>query len=272
MGAWAASLYSDDTTCDVRDSFVTHLKHGKTGDQAIQAILAGYGKSLDNHEVECLVLFSLADTAWKYGRLTSQVRDRAIALISRGGDVHVWERDAPKEAPLRRKALDNLKARLLCTQPDPKPVRLSPLKPKRIISDDVVGSVFLLDLPSQRRAAMVLVDHLDLGESIEPVFSVLGWCGHAAPTKEELMRFRDKALVFSSGLGSKKHVGILCFDKRKNPLKPLQRINITFQGLPYDSTSRVFVTLDRIAAEADAQLGDTPPNNSFKPKPLRGSA
>ncbi|QSX79408.1 hypothetical protein [Agrilutibacter solisilvae] len=239
----------------MRDAFVTHLKHGKSAEEAIQAILVGYGRSLENHEVECLVLFSLADTAWKHGRLTADVRDRALALIAQGGDMAVWERDAPGDAPLRRQALDRLRARLLSPQPAPKRIMLSSPKPKRIICTDPVGTVFLLDLPTQGKAAMVVVAYVDLGSSVEPIFSVLDWRGPDVPARAELGRCSAKSLVFSSGLGNRRHVGILCFDKRKNPIKPLERTGLVLPDLPYDNEGKVFVTLSRIAQEADAQLG-----------------
>lgn len=260
MGAWDAGLYSDDTTCDVRDSFVTHLKQGRSGEEAAKEILDGYGESLKDHEVECLVLLSLADTAWKYGRLTAQVRDRALVLIDNGGDMHVWEQDSPENSPLRRKALNAIRKKLLAAQPEPRPVKLSPPKIKRIISNELVGSVFLLPLPSQRMTAMVLVDHVELGEGIEPIFSVIDWCGQKAPTEEELLRCSNKTLVFSSGLGNQKHVGIFRLDRRKNPMKQLEKTNLVLPKLAYDRTSTVFVSLNRIAQEADAQLSSAHPN------------
>jgi hypothetical protein len=271
MGAWGASLYSDDTTCDVRDSFVTHLKHGKTGEEAIQAILDDYGNSLESHEVQCLVFFALADTAWKYGRLTSQLRDRALELIDCGGDVYAWEEDSPQDAPARRKVLDKLRTRLLSAQPDQKHIKLSPPKPKRIISNDLIGSVFLLKLPSQGKIAMVLVDHLDTGDSIQPIFSVPGWRGEGVPTQDELLRASHRILTFSSGLGDKKHVGILCLDNRKNPMKPLEKTHLFLPQLPYNGGC-VFVSLHRIAQEAEAQLGGACPDNSFKPTSHSGAA
>lgn len=269
MGAWNAGLYSDDTACDVRDSFIAHLKQGKSGEESIQAVLDDYDDSLADHEVECLVVLPLADTAWRYGRLTEQLRDRALALISCGADLHVWKRDAPQHARERQAALNKLQARLLRAQPVPRNVRLLPRKPKRIVSTHAIGSVFLLDLPGGRKAAMVLAGQLDVGDSVQPIFSVLTWCGRAVPSLEELAKVGRTSLVFPSGLGLKRRVGILWLDKRTHPLAPLEEIEMVLPGWPGDDQDAVFLTIDRIAREVDAQLIALP-TGSFRTLPSDG--
>lgn len=265
MGAWAARLYSDDTARDVRESFIAHLKEGKTGEESIRAVLDGYGDSLADHDIECLVVFPLADTAWRYGRLTTPLRERALALISCGGDVHVWKRDAPQHAPARQATLDGLQARLLRAQPDPRHVKPCPRKSKRIISTDAIGTVFLLELSGGRKAAMVLAGQLDLGDSVQPIFSVLRWCGRAVPSLEELMTVGETSLASPSGLGLRSQVGVLWLDKRRHPLAPLQKTGTILPGWSRDNQDAVFLTADRIAREADAQLGGPPSRDPFQP-------
>lgn len=105
MGAWGAGLFSNDTSCDVRDDYVRHLKHGLSAEEARQKILARYGDLLANTEIACLVYLALADTAWRYGRLDQALKDKALSLLQSGGDVAVWERDAPDDVASRRKTL-----------------------------------------------------------------------------------------------------------------------------------------------------------------------
>lgn len=54
MGACGAALYADDMTCEVRDAFVEHLRHGLSAGDATAAVLRGYGDTLDDLEVACL--------------------------------------------------------------------------------------------------------------------------------------------------------------------------------------------------------------------------
>ena len=105
MGAWGTALYSDDTTCEVRDRYVEILRDGLDAESAVAAVLKEYGDVLEDREVDCLVTFALADTAWKHGRLSESLRRRAANLLAAGGDVFVWERDAPTRARDRKKAL-----------------------------------------------------------------------------------------------------------------------------------------------------------------------
>lgn len=84
MGAWGAGLYSDDTTCDVRDGYVQHLKHGLSHGEACQKVLSRHAARLGEPEVACLVYFALADTAWRYGRLDETLNRRARAAVPAG--------------------------------------------------------------------------------------------------------------------------------------------------------------------------------------------
>lgn len=55
MGAWGTGLYSDDTTCDVRDDYVLNLKLGLSSEESSQKILDRYGDLLEKTEIACLV-------------------------------------------------------------------------------------------------------------------------------------------------------------------------------------------------------------------------
>lgn len=123
MGSWGTSLYSEDTTCDVRDSYVDSLRDGLDAKRAIARVLRNYRDEVDDRESDCLVTFALAHTAWRHGRLTDALRRRALKLLASGGDVSRWERDAPFFAPKRRKVLAALRARLESPQPREKAIR-----------------------------------------------------------------------------------------------------------------------------------------------------
>ncbi|KRB96474.1 hypothetical protein ASE26_25820 [Duganella sp. Root198D2] len=116
----------------MRDAYNENLKHGLSDMQAYERILHGYGDLLADHEVACLVYFALADTAWKAGRLHHDVKAKALELIGRGGDLAVWERDAPAEVAARKKSLRSLEQRLLSEQPAPMLIKVLKPRPKKI--------------------------------------------------------------------------------------------------------------------------------------------
>ncbi|WP_426171150.1 hypothetical protein [Pseudoduganella sp. R-34] len=253
MGAWGPALYSDDTTCEVRDAYIENLKLGRSDTEAYEQILHGYADLADDREVMCLVYFALADTAWKYGRLHEHIRARALDLIGQGGDISVWERDAPGEVSARRKVLRTLEARLLSKQPEPRQIKVSKPKPKKIRCSAPVGSVFTLDLPSKYRAFLALVGFIDLGKSVDPVFSILDWRSHHLPSDAELNEAARKTLPVKSGLGDQAHWGIFPKDERKNVMACLQqtRHSLTI-NMPYDPSKVVFTYPESLADDIDA--------------------
>jgi hypothetical protein len=258
MGAWGATLYADDTTCEVRDAYVENLRHGLSEEEAYEHVLQGYGDLLNDLEVACLVYFALADTAWKLGRLPQSVKVRALELIKQGGDLFVWERDAPEEVAVRRRTLRSLEARLLSEQPASKLIKLSKPKPKKIRTNAPVGSVFLMNLPSGYTAVFVLVGFIELGKSIDPVFSVLNWRGYA--TQVQLGMTTHDTLSFSSGLGENLHIGLFPTDERKNVMANLVASkHFALETMPFDISSVVFKNVEAIADEIDAHFGASAP-------------
>jgi hypothetical protein len=252
MGAWGYSLYSDDTTCDVRDSYIDHLRRGHSDSEAGRRVLRSYRGLLRDLEVKCLVHFALADAQWKYGRLELKFKRQALALIERGGDVPLWRRDAgEKAAAARMKHLLALKRRLLSKMPHRRAVRVVPPRLKRMSTQGQVGSVYLVRLPDGKFGALVLVGHIEVDGTNEPVFSGLDWCGERLPSLARLKkRALKKRVPFASGLGPCTEVAVLETDGRKNPTAALiptsTVITSRFRCNPNDA---VFKTLGGIAAD-----------------------
>ena len=255
MGAWGAALYSDDTTCEVRDAYVENLKHGLSDTEAYERILHGYAELLDDREIACLVYFALADTAWKFGRLTTNVKARALDLIEQGADISEWECDAPDEVPARKKALRSLVKRLLSDQPVRKLIKVSKPKPKKIRTNAPVGSLFFLNLPNGYRALFVLVGFIDLGKSVDPVFSVLNWRGKELPPQMELEEAARETLPIQSGLGEQTHIGIFPTDERKSVMACLDATGQSIAAqVPYSPERVVFKNIEAIADEIYAHF------------------
>jgi hypothetical protein len=265
MGAWGTPLYSDDTTCDVRDDYVNYLKRGLSDADAASMILNRFGDLLKNREIECLVYFALSDTAWRYGRLDQNIRQHALNLIEQGGDIFVWERDAPSDVPGRKRALAALKSRLLSEQPCRKDVKVKKQAPKKVRTTAEVGTVFLLPLSSDLYAPLVLIGYQELEKSIEPNFVALDWRGHVLPEEMELNDIARNVIPFKSGLGPKIQVGVLPADGRKNPIDGMimtsSKVNRVFSHEPFDT---VFISLNRIVKEINTHFAVELPNNAME--------
>lgn len=257
MGAWGTGLYSDDTTCDVRDSYVAALQRGASDAEATEAVLGEYAGTLRQHEVACLVYFALADTQWKYGRLEAAIRERALELLEQGGDAAVWERDAPgKDARARSKVLDALRRRLHEPPPPRKPVKIVRPKPKRHRTDAPVGSVFLLPLAHGQFAALALVGHYEGSRWIDPVFSVLDWRGAAPPAAAQLTGDGVRTVSLRGATGTLEHIGFLEVGERENtPLADLVATDIVLEEpLPFNPWATGFTSVSRQAERIEAAL------------------
>lgn len=249
MGTWGAGLYADDTCCDVRDDYVQGLKSGLSDEETYRYVLKRHSCVLDDPNFSYMVYFPLADTAWKYGRLNDELRSIALVLLKQLEDCSSWGNGAKA----RKKVQQTLEVKLLSPQPERRLVKFVPVKPRKIRTTADIGSVFLIDLPSGNKAALVLVGFLELEKSIDPVFSALCWQGTVAPTKEELEQWGQKTVIFDSGLGSRPHIGILPRDERKSIMADLQLLeNLSFPGLAYSPQSITFKSVRRIAEEIQA--------------------
>jgi hypothetical protein len=176
---WGTSLFSDDVACDIRDHYRELLEDGTEDSAATRLTLEKFEPYLK--ESDSIALIAFAVTQSKVGRLESDVRDRALAIIDAGADLAVWERESPKLLPKRRAVLEKARAQL--TGPQPARKRLRP--PKRKLSGLVAGDVLALTLP--RRVALLRVVRVRahrLGET--PVIEELDFDGREAPTRDAL--------------------------------------------------------------------------------------
>ena len=143
MGVSGTSIFANDIACDVRGDYRELIEDGVDDAEATRKILDKYQKWFDDPESGTAALVGFAVTQSKIGRLDPSIRDRAIALIDRGGDLDVWARDSPKDLGKRKNALEKARAQL--TGPQPARKRLKP--PRRVVCDLVAGDVLAFDLP-----------------------------------------------------------------------------------------------------------------------------
>ena len=80
MGFWGTQLYANDLTCDVRDTYIDYLKEKQLSDESAFSELLDSFKELDEDE-KPLFWYAIAETQWKLGRLTDDVKIKALEYI-----------------------------------------------------------------------------------------------------------------------------------------------------------------------------------------------
>jgi hypothetical protein len=250
MGAWGTGLYSDDTTCEVRDEFKAHLEAGLNHAAAEKAILERFADVLSEHEVACLVYFALADAEWKCGCLSDHVKRRARELLEAGGDVRYWEEDSPSDAKSRARTLAALSARLAAEQPALKHVKVKVDRPLRKQINSPVGSVFGLPLPGGGTAALKFVGLRPVGKVAQAVFRVLPWRGVGTPSAAALEAISDQAVLVSDH-----HEFSILMDGRKNPTAYLLETDVVLgHTSPLDYSRWVAIGIDILAQQVQDAL------------------
>ena len=128
MGAWSSSLYGNDTTCDVRDIYIGFLEEGLNNQEAYDRTLErcnGYIGCPDNAP---LFWFALAESQWRTGRLTADVKANALEWADKDGGLGLWE-NSKSGSNGWKKTLEKLCLKLNTEQPKTKRFR------KRVIPD-----------------------------------------------------------------------------------------------------------------------------------------
>ena len=115
MGNWGTGLYSNDLGEDVKDEYLSKLKGGKSDEETLAEIFQSYKEEMEDDDDQYDVWFALADTMWKRGRLTYEVKSKALALISEERLANRFEDEKTKKA--RNKVLEKLEAQLNTEMP-----------------------------------------------------------------------------------------------------------------------------------------------------------
>ena len=91
MGVWGTGIFSDDTACDVRDSYIDFVGDGVTGPETTEALLREWSPSLNDPEEAPPFWLALAATQGKCGWLEPHVLQQALNVIDGGSDLERWE-------------------------------------------------------------------------------------------------------------------------------------------------------------------------------------
>ncbi len=137
MGSWGAALYSNDTSCDVRD--MCNEVYPLVGvEQGTKLILKEYSDIInsdiaDNDYAD--FWFALADWQWKHGILTDGIKNKAISLLEEHTGIGEWEGSDIKK---RTAVMDRLLNQLKTPQPETKIPKPKIAKPKHKPGDIII--------------------------------------------------------------------------------------------------------------------------------------
>ena len=191
MGAWGTGLYSDDATMDLRGTYSDLLKRGKSNEEALQTVMSKCAPE-EGSEDEPAFWYALADTLWNYGRLTSEIRDKALDMLENVPDDDRW--DSPKTLEKRKQVLAKLKEKLLSEQPPEKKIRpyvyyRCPWK---------LGDVFAYQMHKKvseeygMKGKYIIFRKIteawEWPDDIVPVIQIYKWIGDEPPTLEEIRK------------------------------------------------------------------------------------
>jgi hypothetical protein len=181
MGAWGTAVFSDDTACDVRDSYIDLLGDGLSGPEATKKLVGEWSKSLEDPDEAPVFWLALAATQWKYGRLETHVLRQALSAIDGGSDLARWDvgsRDYSK----RRAVLERLRAQLTSLQGPERRV------PKRFRGSNQwkIGELIAYRLRSGRFVVLRVIGHNTDKGGTSPICELLDWVGDRVPNESQL--------------------------------------------------------------------------------------
>lgn len=193
MGVWGTALYSNDTASDIRGDYVDLLRRGNSNEEALKKLMEKNRYCIGDEEEEPLFWYALADTLWNYGRLTPEVKEKALYFLDHPeAELARWEDDGGKYVEAWMRTLEKLRTKLLSPQPPEKKVS----KYRLYKCTWQVGDVYAYRLESEYSKEKGLdgkyIIFQKVGETdcwpghIIPVIFVYRWIGESLPTKEEL--------------------------------------------------------------------------------------
>lgn len=118
MGTWEVGIYQNDISADVKEDYIAKLKSGKSDEVALKEILSEYQEDMEDIDCKYDFYLGLADTLWRNGRLTEEIKTIALQLIEEDRVSQRWQTERIRDE--RSKVLDKLKVQLEEKMPERK--------------------------------------------------------------------------------------------------------------------------------------------------------
>lgn len=123
MGTWGPGIYQNDLSEDVKAFFRDQLHRGKTGEVITEILISNYSEELSDVD-DCIDFWcALADTQWELGRLTPDVKQKALECIGSPNADLRWKSEGDTLFLKRQQVLAELREKLCQPQPAEKKVK-----------------------------------------------------------------------------------------------------------------------------------------------------
>lgn len=144
MGAWGTGLYQDDVADDIKNDYINKQKAGKSEEVALKEILDENDAVFEEDDDKYAAWFALADTMWKYGRLTEEVKQKALEVVEEEKNCIEERWQDRKDVLKRMQVLSNLREQLVSEQPIKKRISvhkpyITKWKPKDVYQYKITG-------------------------------------------------------------------------------------------------------------------------------------
>ena len=120
MGSWGTAIFSNDVAADVRSDWREGILDGIPPQELTAELVNSYAAQADDPDDGVVFWLALAAAQHETGRLRPDVRETALDILDRGGDVARWEEEDTGLAKQRQQVLDRLRMKLAGPQPAPK--------------------------------------------------------------------------------------------------------------------------------------------------------
>lgn len=139
MSAWGYAIRSDDTVCDIQDSFKNSLKKDKNIAIATEAVHSEYGHMMGDPDDEPLFWLALADMQWTYGDLDAKVLKRVKADFKSEAGMDVWRDDPEFKFEKRRQVLEKFIDKISKRNPKPTKIPKLVIRPPKFAAGDCIA-------------------------------------------------------------------------------------------------------------------------------------
>lgn len=194
MGTWGTGFWSDDTTSDVRHSYMDGLKKKRLPEEILTQLVDEYEMDTDDDGYLCWLAVALLQ--WEYGHLSEVVKAKALDALHSGADEERWAEASEKDRRKRMEVMRRLEEKLLSTNEKPKKVRPYVRKRTKWNVGDVISVRFGSMNPYQAEylwpfqnlyGAVLIVDFWEEGLGdiyVTPVVAPYEWVG-CSPAQEK---------------------------------------------------------------------------------------
>lgn len=151
MGTWGTKLYQNDLALDIKKSYIEKLKEGLLDEEALQQIKEKNEAELLDEDERSIFWIVLADTMWKVGRLTEEIKENAINSMDE--NLKIWKKQAtPKDYEARKKELETIKERLQMQIPEKKKLTVNKKDIKKKTTKDSweIGDIYAYQLKGEK--------------------------------------------------------------------------------------------------------------------------